>query len=280
MLSQLIQFLNQPFPDSQDTDKWKSALLIGAFIASFLYVFKPFNLENAGHETWVVCLGFGLITFLVIIFIKVVTGALGIREDLDSWIFWKWLLSTLATILVIAIANYVYIKMLYRDLGGVIGFVSMLFSTFLLSIFPLIFIGSIRVVRNRLRYENISKDLIIPHITRQDRILKIKDAEGGIALEISSEDFLYAEAQHNYVTISYSKENSLQQCKFRQVFKNLEIEICDKDIIRCHRSFIINTGKIEEVSGNAQGLRLKLDTAADLIPVSRKYIPVIRQKLA
>ena len=38
---------------------------------------------------------------------------------------------------------------------------------------------------------------------------------------------------------------------------------------RCHRAYIVNLDKIEQVEGNAQGYKLKLQGTEDLIPVSR-----------
>jgi DNA-binding LytR/AlgR family response regulator len=38
---------------------------------------------------------------------------------------------------------------------------------------------------------------------------------------------------------------------------------------RCHRAFIVNLDKIEQVEGNAQGYKIKLQGAENLIPVSR-----------
>ncbi len=218
MLSKIIEFLNQPFPDSEDRKEWKYAILIGSFIAIFLYVFKPFNLENAGHESWRICLGFGIITAVVIIFMKLTTKLLGIREDIDSWVLWKWLLSTMITVITIAIANYAFVVVLYGDTSGIDSFLSMLFSTFLLAVFPLMFIGSIRVIKNKMKYEKLSQDLRSTTVSSDKKVLDIIDSEGELVLEISNDQFLFAEAQHNYVILHYVIDQEKFELKLRKVF--------------------------------------------------------------
>ena len=48
-------------------------------------------------------------------------------------------------------------------------------------------------------------------------------------------------------------------------------------LVRCHRSYMVNLKKVKNVSGNAQGLKLELINQSEIIPVSRKYIPIVKQ---
>jgi DNA-binding LytR/AlgR family response regulator len=40
---------------------------------------------------------------------------------------------------------------------------------------------------------------------------------------------------------------------------------------RCHRSFLVNGGMVEEVLGNSQAYRLKLMYLEESVPVSRSF---------
>ena len=51
-------------------------------------------------------------------------------------------------------------------------------------------------------------------------------------------------------------------------------------IIHCHRTFLVNSDKIAEAQGNAQGFTLQLHGTDETIPVSRKYVPHIKESLA
>jgi DNA-binding LytR/AlgR family response regulator len=56
------------------------------------------------------------------------------------------------------------------------------------------------------------------------------------------------------------------------------IEYLDSDkIIRCHRAYIINLDFVKRIEGNAQGLKLNLSNSENVIPVSRKYVDVVRE---
>lgn len=52
-----------------------------------------------------------------------------------------------------------------------------------------------------------------------------------------------------------------------------------REILRVHRSYLVNARKIKNVSGNAQGLQLSLDGCDEKVPVSRGYLESFRQSL-
>lgn len=101
-------------------------------------------------------------------------------------------------------------------------------------------------------------------------------------------DFLFAEAEGNYVKItcrpagqhnvpeSGSVEKEMRKT-LRITMKQMEqaVEGCPF-IVRCHRAFLVNIGKVTDVSGNSQGYRLRLEGCRDEVPVSRAYAKQIK----
>jgi DNA-binding LytR/AlgR family response regulator len=82
----------------------------------------------------------------------------------------------------------------------------------------------------------------------------------------------------NYVSVCFQKDGISQKELLRNTIKNLETQIQSSVLIRCHRSFMVNSDLIEKVEGNAQGLRLNLKNLEDFeVPVSRKYIPILKE---
>jgi DNA-binding LytR/AlgR family response regulator len=58
----------------------------------------------------------------------------------------------------------------------------------------------------------------------------------------------------------------------------MEEKLCSgHDFFRCHRTYIVNTSKIADVSGNAQGLKLEIEKTEFKIPVSRSQIPEFKK---
>jgi multisubunit Na+/H+ antiporter MnhG subunit len=62
----------------------------------------------------------------------------------------------------------------------------------------------------------------------------------------------------------------------RQIEETLQQELA---FVRCHRAYIVNTGRIDRVTGNAQGYKLSLRDTSEEIPVSRIYLNAIKEIL-
>ena len=73
-------------------------------------------------------------------------------------------------------------------------------------------------------------------------------------------------------------ENTLKKVTYRITLSTFEIQLKEaSSLVRCHRSYMVNLKKVKNISGNAQGLRLELINQSEIIPVSRKYIPIVKQ---
>ena len=87
---------------------------------------------------------------------------------------------------------------------------------------------------------------------------------------IELSNLLYIESTGNYIDIYYFKENRLQNMLLRSTLKRTESQLESHElVIKCHRAFLVNATKIEQVKGNSQGLRLVLKHTETEIPVSR-----------
>ncbi len=98
-------------------------------------------------------------------------------------------------------------------------------------------------------------------------------------LELYPTHFFAAEARDNYCNIYFEKEEGLQEVLFRTTLKKLELQLMAcPGLWRCHKSFLINLDKIEEVSGNAQGYRLHFKKGALQVPVSRSMNAALKER--
>jgi DNA-binding LytR/AlgR family response regulator len=52
------------------------------------------------------------------------------------------------------------------------------------------------------------------------------------------------------------------------------------NIFQCHRSFVVNVNNITSAKGNSNGYQLKLGSCANIIPVSRSYVPRLKSFIA
>jgi DNA-binding LytR/AlgR family response regulator len=91
-------------------------------------------------------------------------------------------------------------------------------------------------------------------------------------LVINYKDFVFATSDNNYSTIYFKEEEKLDNQLLRLTFKNLEEQLIEfSNIIRCHKSYMVNKNYISEVKGNARSLMLKVELYDKMIPVSRSF---------
>lgn len=90
--------------------------------------------------------------------------------------------------------------------------------------------------------------------------------------------FIYAEAQGNYLKATLYREEVTEEISIRCSFSGFE-EQCKEvpSIMRVHRAFIVNLDQIQLAKGNSIGYRLTVGPGSDEIPVSRGYVARFRK---
>ena len=93
---------------------------------------------------------------------------------------------------------------------------------------------------------------------------------GKISFNVS--DFVAVEAQGNYCMFYIIRKNVVTRKLLHTTMKGLEGQLSDfPQIIRCHKSYLINIHQISRVSGNSRGYSLHFVDDMDPIPISRGY---------
>lgn len=87
---------------------------------------------------------------------------------------------------------------------------------------------------------------------------------------INISEVLYFEVNNKTITANLEKE----KIDFNMKIKELEAEVKDKNFIRCHRSYLVNANKIEEILLNKLILKNKVE-----IPIGRSYKSEIKNYL-
>ena len=104
--------------------------------------------------------------------------------------------------------------------------------------------------------------------------IRNKDENDKIKFSVLAKDLLILESTDNYVSVFYILEGKVQRELLRNTMKNLEDFLKDSPIIRCHRSFMVNSENIEFVKKAGKKLNLKVRLLDRTIPVSEKYSPL------
>ena len=105
------------------------------------------------------------------------------------------------------------------------------------------------------------------------KMIPFYDEKGTLRFSILLEDILYLEAADNYVTIYYIDNDKITKYLIRNSLKNLEQRLQPRNIMRCHRSYMVNFEKVKIMRKEKGGLFLELDTDYKFsLPVSRTYV--------
>jgi hypothetical protein len=104
------------------------------------------------------------------------------------------------------------------------------------------------------------------------------DDKGILKFSVKKENLLYLESAENYVSICYLNKGKVSKYLLRDTLKKVEESFAGTDIIRCHRSYMVNFEKVKVIRRDKDGLKLELDnmTVSD-IPVSKTYVNTVMQ---
>jgi LytTr DNA-binding domain len=90
--------------------------------------------------------------------------------------------------------------------------------------------------------------------------------------KIPAADLIAVEAADNYCKFHHLKDGQRKTRTLRKTMKEAEEALQGMPgFYRCHRSFLVNGAWVEEVVGNSQAYRLKMQYMEDAVPVSRSF---------
>ncbi len=266
--------INKPY-NLLESVKFRSIYVFGGvgFVIVLLWVFEPFGLHNlSSHQKLItICwhIGFGLL-FLIIqfflfqpLFIK--------KHTFLTTIFWLALSFFLAGTSGFIINAYLFNngKFFFNHF---ILFQGIILSIGLISVFILVLIHYNYLLRKRLKIANQLNEQIRNNLTgrSRDNMITFESENKKDVFKIPTDNLLYITVADNYIDIFYLEAYSLKHKLIRNSLTNITKRYSNNnDILRCHKSYIVNKHNIESISGNAAGYKIKLRNCQKLIPVSR-----------
>jgi TolB-like protein len=88
-------------------------------------------------------------------------------------------------------------------------------------------------------------------------------------LELNLADLWYVAAEDNYSRVFWKDGEQMKERLLRITLKNLEPQLEDPAIVRCHRSYLVNLAQDFEIKGDASGYSLASGEVGEEIPISR-----------
>lgn len=263
-----IKYLRRKYPFVKH--KIDSIILISIGISLLLYIFQPFSFDLYSGNKVAASFGFGVVTFFCLYIFNYFIKK-KIAENLKKWTILSEILYIFSLILTITILNYLYFSLILMNSSfNLTILLYVTYFTFLIGLIPSVVL--ILIKYNRYLHSEINslidrkKDMEDFDITITNQLTRERD------LKIKLNEFVFAESDKNNVKIYYLQENELKSQTIRATISSVQEELNYDNLFRCHRSFIINLGKIESAKGNSNGYRIKLKHYKKELPVSRKYV--------
>lgn len=273
----MFKFLAQPYPRSgRNTRRWLlTSAGAGLFVAFFLIVFQPFGAsEYHDPRKYLHLGGFGLVTFVCLGLTGLTIPAMFKSWFAEqTWTVWREILWNIAIIVPIAFGNMLYSNWIFG--GGFGNILPWLGITAAVGIIPSTVITLINYTRLLRKYATV--DLRVEMHEPETTALPLPQTITFTAenekdtLTVAVEALLLIESADNYSEVVFLQNEKATKTLLRGSLSRFEEQAHHPDLVRCHRSYIVNLRQVEGISGNAQGYRLQLKNHPSPIPVARRY---------
>lgn len=259
-----------------------TVVITGLFSIAFLTMYTPFsdsawfNLREADKFILTIC------TFSTGILLVVISKVLMYYRNLKSRLkVWEYILWNIAEIIIIATGYTAVTHTLIGNYSAILP-KAVAVST-LLIVIPSAAIGLAAAKRDRNRILKVisSKDILSDELPKNDNdLVHITDNNGNLKLSLRIDNLLYIESQDNYIKVYYTSQDKLQSYLVRCKLKTIEESFKGGKLVRCHRSYILNTDKVKVLRKVQNTYVAELDHPGTTpIPVSKKYFELFTDSL-
>lgn len=107
-------------------------------------------------------------------------------------------------------------------------------------------------------------------------IINIADNKGVLKLSVKLDNLYYIKAEDNYTIVYYTRSGMLYRYMIRCKIQTIEDTFKNTPLMRCHRTYIVNSQKIKILRHENDGFYIDLDfEGIDPIPVSKTYTSTV-----
>ena len=279
------EYLNKPFPFiEKKSHRLLASVLFSGFIYIFLLIFQPFGISNIQYYKPIYVAGFFGITLVVMIVSFIVAPAIMTNLfDFDKWTIKKNLIFITIQFLIISILNWIYNSTIGYGIVKQYGLLSFIFITVTVGIIPTLFLIYF-IERNLARKNNFIatnfNESIKHRVDKNENPeIKLLSQNNDETIIIELKQLICIKAEGNYLKVFFSPDNEIKSKLIRNSIKNIEEDLTVfENIIRCHRSYIVNLDRVNRMSGNARNFSLHIENLGFTIPVSRSFPKSIFKK--
>lgn len=111
-----------------------------------------------------------------------------------------------------------------------------------------------------------------PMVTDTPDIVNFHDYTGALKFTVKLENIYYIKAEGNYVNVFYNNKGGISSFVLRNKIQTIEDALAGTPLMRCHRTYIVNTNNIKLIRTEDEGYYIDFNqTGLESVPVSNTY---------
>jgi hypothetical protein len=250
----------------------------------FLLLFRPFGVYEPEHKVGYVfiCLLHALSPSVIIyLYFRILGSIINQPSRKGNWSASKEYLHLSIVFLLIGLASFLLRAVIYTNannwsacylweeirncfLAGILFYFLLLFASSYIKINK----ASNQAIEN----SDLGVDTAVA-IADELQVLSITTQVQQDNFSLVPSQLLFAKAEGNYTELTFCINDVVVTELKRISLKEFEgqLRLCTF-LLRCHRSYLVNTLQINKVSGNAQGYQLTMNNTPETVPVSRAQL--------
>ena len=109
-------------------------------------------------------------------------------------------------------------------------------------------------------------------VTDNPDIINFHDYTGALKFTVKLENVYYIKAEGNYVNVFYNNKGGISSFVLRNKIQAIEDTFAGTPLMRCHRTYIVNTNNIKLIRTEDEGYYIDFNQSGlESVPVSRTY---------
>jgi hypothetical protein len=271
----------KPIPSYQNEKQNIVRLIIftSLFALIFINFYSPFGSESWFNVTQLQFFTYSSLIILTGVLVVVISRVIMYQVSKRyTIILWQFLLWIFAEVLAMALSYALFEKYLLDDQRLFTDLVrTSSRNTALVLLLPYSVLWLYFSWRDKKeQIERLAEGQIHPSNSRN--MIPFYDEKGILKFSVKKENLLYLESAENYVNICYINKDKVSKYLLRDTLKKIEETFSGTEIIRCHRSYMVNFEKVKVIRRDKDGLKLGFDNPlVNDIPVSKTYIDPVME---
>jgi DNA-binding LytR/AlgR family response regulator len=273
--------IERPLPSylTEKSNIVRLIILTATFALVFINIYSPFGVQTWFNVTKLELLVYSSLVILtgvlVVVISRIIMYRVAKRKSLVLWNYFIWIV---AEVFFMAMFYTLFEALILHDERYILDiFKAAALNTALVLLLPY------SVLWLYFSWKDNKQKLLKyienpPSIDTSKNMIPFRDEKGELRFSIKTENLLYIESADNYVNIHYLDKGKVSRFMLRNTIKRLDDNFKGTEIIRCHRSYMVNFEKVKILRKDRDELKLELDVQYPIdLPVSKTYVEKVME---